>query len=87
MYIKKISLRNFRNIKSQSIGPFSESVNLFSGNNGSGKTNILEALGLGSIAKSCRGALSQDLVKFGAEYALVEIEGFSQKKKSILSSQ
>ncbi len=83
MYLEKVILRNFRNIKSCTAGPFSENVNLFFGENGSGKTNMLEALGLGSIAKSCRGALSGDLVAFNSESTLVEIEGYSQKKKLI----
>ena len=83
MYIERISLKNFRNIKSQEIGPFSSGVNLLTGKNGSGKTNILEALGLSSIAKSCRGAESQEMVGFGSESAMVEIEGISQKKKPL----
>jgi DNA replication and repair protein RecF len=81
MYVEKISLRNFRNIKSPEIGPFSQNVNLLVGENGSGKTNILEALGLSSIARSCRGAASQEMVSFGSQSAGVEIRGISQKKK------
>lgn len=82
MYVERIIIKNFRNIKSREIGPFSEGINLLVGDNGSGKTNILESLGLSSIAKSCRGAPGQEMVAFGAESANVEIRGFSQKKKS-----
>jgi len=82
MYVEKISSKNFRNIKSREIGPFSQKVNLLVGENGSGKTNILEALGLSSIARSCRGAASQEMVSFGSQSANVEIRGISQKKKS-----
>jgi len=81
MYVEKISLRNFRNIKSREIGPFSQHVNLLVGENGSGKTNILEGLGLSSIVKSCRGAASREMVAFGSESTSVEIRGISQKKK------
>jgi DNA replication and repair protein RecF len=82
MYIEKISLRNFRNIEDQTIGPFSESVNLVVGKNGSGKTNMLEAIGLSSLARSCRGAGTAEMVRFGSAAASVEIEGTAQKKKS-----
>ena len=87
MNIERISLRNFRNISDQKIGSFSENINLITGRNGSGKTNLLEALGLSSIAKSCRNSQTQEMVKFGSDTALVEIEGISQKKKSILNFQ
>jgi DNA replication and repair protein RecF len=82
MYIEKIILKNFRNIKNQQIGPFDENINLLVGKNGSGKTNILEGLGLSSMARSCRGASSQEMVRFGSEFANVEIRGTAQKKKS-----
>jgi recombinational DNA repair ATPase RecF len=81
VYIEKIAVKNFRNIRSQDIGPFSENINLIIGPNGSGKTNILEALGLSSIAKSCRGSRTREMVNFGSESAIVEITGISQKKK------
>jgi DNA replication and repair protein RecF len=81
MNIEKINIKNFRNLKDRSIGPFSEDANLITGPNGSGKTNILEALGLSAIAKSCRGARTREMVRFGSDSALIEIQGFSQKKK------
>jgi DNA replication and repair protein RecF len=81
MHIEKVILKNFRNIKNQDSGPFSTNINLIIGRNGSGKTNLLEAIGLSSIAKSCRGARTEEMVAFGAESAIVEIEGISQKKK------
>ena len=80
MYVERIVLKNFRNIKSQNIETFSEDVNLLIGPNGSGKTNILEAVGLSSIAKSCRGAQTPEMVGFGSGSAVVEVEGISQKK-------
>ena len=82
MRITGIYLKNYRNIGNLKIDKFSDNINLFTGRNGSGKTNILEAIGLSSISKSCRGASDSELVNFDSESALVEIEGFSEKKKS-----
>ena len=81
MHIEKVTVRNFRNLADQSIGPFSENVNLIAGPNGSGKTNLLEAVGLSSIARSCRGASLKEMIRFGSAAASAEIEGQAQKKK------
>jgi len=83
MIITGLRLKNFRNFESVEIGRFSDGLNLFTGPNGSGKTNILEAISLVSLAKSCRGALDSEMVKFGARAALVEIDGVVEKKKLI----
>src|SRR5688572_15998295 len=45
MYISKLSIRNFRNFKNISLN-FQKGVNTIIGENGSGKTNILNALRL-----------------------------------------
>ena len=81
MNITGLRLKNFRNFENIEIDNFSDSLNLFTGPNGSGKTNILEAIGLVSLAKSCRGALDSEMVKFGSRAALIEIDGIIEKKK------
>lgn len=85
MKITGLKLKNFRNLENVEIGQFSDSLNLFTGPNGSGKTNILEAISLVSLAKSCRGALDSEMVKFNARAALVEVDGIVEKKKLISS--
>jgi len=85
MVITGLKLKNFRNFEQAEIDSFSDSLNLFVGANGSGKTNLLEAIGLVSVAKSCRGALDSELVRFGAKAATLEIDGIIEKKKSALN--
>ena len=43
MYIKSISLENFRNYETQKID-FNKNINIIYGNNAQGKTNIIEAI-------------------------------------------
>lgn len=86
MRIDRIALKNFRNFENIEIAPFSEGLNFFYGANGVGKSNILEAIGLSSLVKSCRGAVDADMVRFDSKSAIVEISGEVQKKKSILNS-
>lgn len=81
MYIEEIRLRNFRNFHDARINDISSGLNLFFGPNGSGKSNILESIGLAALAKSMRGSLDSEMVQFGAKAAIVEIDGWHQKKK------
>ncbi|MDO4736627.1 MAG: AAA family ATPase, partial [Bacteroidia bacterium] len=51
MYLKKIQLLNFKNISSAQLD-FSKKFNCISGNNGEGKTNLLDAIYYLSMTKS-----------------------------------
>ncbi|MDC0045021.1 DNA replication and repair protein RecF [Pelagibacteraceae bacterium] len=53
--IKKIQLNNFRNFKNFSLN-FDSNVNILYGNNGSGKTNILESISLLSKGRGIRNS-------------------------------
>ena len=59
--IEKVTLTNFRSHKKLSIDSSKSNVVLF-GANGSGKTNILEAISLFSPGRGLRGASSKDLI-------------------------
>lgn len=51
MIIEKLTLRNFRNYEDIVLTPH-EGVNLFFGENGSGKTNLLEAIHYCALEKA-----------------------------------
>ncbi|OFZ79897.1 MAG: hypothetical protein A2583_06435 [Bdellovibrionales bacterium RIFOXYD1_FULL_53_11] len=68
MRVKKLSLRDFRNIKSCSLFP-SERVNFLVGKNGQGKTSFLEALSFIASLRSFRGARTEDVVRSGEKKA------------------
>ncbi|MFH0919349.1 MAG: DNA replication/repair protein RecF [Fibrobacterota bacterium] len=61
-----LALSNFRNFQDAHITPHPR-FNLLFGKNGSGKTNLLEALFFLAIGKSQRGAHIADLVRFDTE--------------------
>ncbi|MGI6680291.1 MAG: DNA replication/repair protein RecF [Bdellovibrionota bacterium] len=63
MIVDKLYLYQFRNLKDQNIN-FSNKINLIYGNNGEGKTNLLEALYILSITKSFRPAKTEDFISF-----------------------
>ena len=64
MYIKTLTLENFRNYEKQSL-TLSRETNVFYGNNAQGKTNILEACYLFSHGRSHRTKSDSELIRFG----------------------
>lgn len=80
MYISRIHLDNFRNYKDLSLD-ISEKGAFFTGLNGSGKTNLLEAVFLLCTARSQRGATRSELIGFSSDYCYVE--GVFSKKENI----
>jgi len=64
--LKKIVVRNFRNIRFQEVS-FSPNVNCISGNNGEGKTNLLDAIYYLSMTKSAFQAPDRSNWRYGTE--------------------
>ena len=72
MYIENIKLNNFRNYEQLDL-KLNKNINIIYGDNAQGKTNILEAIFLGSFGKSFRTSKEKEMIKFNEEKALVEI--------------
>ena len=72
MIIEKILLRNYRNYDEMTLLPH-EGVNLFFGPNGSGKTNLLEAVHYCALGKSHRISVDQHTVRSGESFGLCEV--------------
>ena len=69
MIIEKLTLHNFRNYEDTVLTPH-EGVNLFFGANGSGKTNLLEAIHYCALGKSHRITGDQSVVRIGESFAV-----------------
>jgi DNA replication and repair protein RecF len=61
-----LDVRDFRNLAHVELAPPTEGLVVI-GENGQGKTNLLEAIYYLQILRSARGARDQDLVRFGAD--------------------
>lgn len=68
MRILRLTLEQFRNYPSREVDFGASAIHLFRGPNGSGKTNLIEAIGLLSLTKSVRGRDEQDLPAWGSSY-------------------
>lgn len=84
MRIEHLKLTNFRNYSNLDID-FSNYVNIFIGENGKGKTNILESIYVLSLTKTNRFGLEENLIKFNEEIA--KIEGLVRKKESLIKQE
>ena len=73
MELKQVSFQNFRNLEDISFSPCSQ-VNVIYGDNGQGKTNILEGIWLFTGNQSFRGAKSGELVRFGQKSARLSVD-------------
>jgi DNA replication and repair protein RecF len=66
MFVDRIILKDFRNYEALDIG-LKDGFNVFCGNNGQGKTNILEAVFFCAIGRSFRYGKDADLVRNGSD--------------------
>lgn len=71
MRLKEIKLVNFRKHSELTFAP-SDGINLLYGQNGSGKTNILEAVHYCALAKGLNKSLDRDCMKFATDYFLLQ---------------
>lgn len=73
MVLRRLNILNFKNIASADI-EFREGVNCFVGNNGAGKTNILDAIYFLSMTKSAFGLSDIHCVKRGGDFFMLSGE-------------
>ena len=72
MYCKKVKVNDFRNIFEEEI-EFSDGVNVISGENAQGKTNLLEAIYYISVGKSFRATQNAEIIRFGCNRSVVDL--------------
>ena len=70
MKIERLTAVGVRNLQPVELAP-RERFNVFVGQNGQGKTNLLEGLYFACTGRSCRTSNEREVVKFGAAAARV----------------
>ena len=71
MYLKRLSLINFKNIGQEEF-PLTPGINCFVGDNGAGKTNFIDAIHYLSMCKSAFSMTDTQSVRHGEEFFLLE---------------
>lgn len=70
MYLTRLQLKNFRNYECLHLEP-DAGLNLITGENAQGKTNLLEAIYLLATGRPLRAGKEEELIRWGAEDATV----------------
>ena len=83
MFVKNVKIINFKNHPEKSFD-FSSEINCFVGNNGAGKTNILDALHYISMGKSFLGNSDFQNIKEDENFFSIESEIEGEEKNDII---
>ena len=83
MNLKSLNLRSFRNYEEAAL-TFDPGVNLIVGDNAQGKTNLLEAISYLGCGRSFRAQKTAEMIRFGADFAEIQGEVFSQERDQTL---
>jgi DNA replication and repair protein RecF len=70
MYLQQLSVINFKNYAGAEL-IFSDGVNVFTGNNGAGKTNLLDAIHYLSLCKSYFNPVDSQQIKQDADFFII----------------
>lgn len=73
MHLKKLSLLNFKNYQDIQI-EFTDKINCFVGNNGVGKTNLLDSIHYLSLCKSFFNSVDSQNILHGIDYCMIQGE-------------
>lgn len=84
MWLKRLSLMNFKNYDEADL-EFSPDVNVFAGNNGSGKTNLLDAIHYMSLCKSYFNPIDSQQIKRNTDWFMVQAEFEKDKQPDTVS--
>lgn len=71
MYIQELSLLNFKNFEHAEF-KFSEGLNCFIGNNGAGKTNLMDAIHYLSFCKSFLNSVDAQNIRFEQDFFMIQ---------------
>ncbi|MBQ9705802.1 MAG: DNA replication/repair protein RecF [Paludibacteraceae bacterium] len=71
MYLTSLNILNFKNIEEAELH-FSPNINCLVGNNGMGKTNVLDAVYYLSLCKSAFNSIDSQNIRHESEFALIQ---------------
>ncbi|MGH9125911.1 MAG: DNA replication/repair protein RecF [Acidimicrobiales bacterium] len=87
MQLDRLWITDFRNYLGAELAPAPSGLTVLTGNNGQGKTNLLEAVGYLATLKSFRGVPAEALVRRGAERAIVRAEAGRDSRRLLIEAE
>jgi DNA replication and repair protein RecF len=86
MRLDRVWLTDFRSYRSAEIA-LAPGLTALLGDNGQGKTNVLEAIGWLATLSSFRGAPTEALIRQGAERAVIRAEGSRDDRRVLIEAE
>ena len=83
MHLEFLHLHNFKNHAELELN-LSSGINCFSGKNGSGKTNILDAVHYLSMCKSYLNPVDKQNIRFGEQFFVIQGQWFRKEKQILI---
>lgn len=84
MWLKQLRVLNFKNYEEESI-VFLPGVNALTGDNGAGKTNLLDAIHYLSLCKSYFNPIDSQQIKRGADWFMLQGDFEKEEKEEVVS--
>ncbi|MFY9488217.1 MAG: DNA replication and repair protein RecF [Solirubrobacterales bacterium] len=84
MIVTRLTARHFRTYARVEV-PLGGRVTVVTGDNGAGKTNLLEALYFGCVGRSCRTRVDNQAIEFDQSVARVEVDGHDGEEDHTLA--
>ncbi len=84
MFIKELTLVNYKNFASKSFS-FDEKINCFVGNNGVGKTNVLDAIYHLSYTKGYFNSVASQNIQYNTDFFVIEGNFQKNKREELIS--
>ncbi len=72
MIVNRLKIKNYRNFKDAEV-ELNDSLNIFVGDNGQGKTNLMESVYLASIGRTFRLNSENELINFKENKSFIEV--------------
>ena len=84
MWLQRLSLIGFKNYGEASLA-FSPTINAFTGNNGAGKTNLLDGIHYLSLCKSYFNPIDTQQIRLGADFFMIQGDFELVGKKEVIA--
>lgn len=84
MKVKRIALTGFRNYEFETV-EFTDEINIISGNNAQGKTNLLESIYMLSSGKSFRTRFDREMVNFDYSSSMILADIYAHDRNQTIS--
>jgi DNA replication and repair protein RecF len=87
VHLDRLWISDFRNYQAAELVPAPTGLTVIMGNNGEGKTNLLEAIGYLATLGSFRGAPPDALVRRGADVAIVRAQAERDGRRLLIEAE